>query len=71
MTKPVEFSISGDQVRRALADEATASLPDGELKLLLSWLTRTMNTEYTRHASELVVRYPEPAEGFDPRPRPA
>jgi hypothetical protein len=68
MTQP-EFSISGDQVRRALADEATASLPDGELKLLLSWLTRTMDTEYTRNATELVVRYPRPDAADGPRTR--
>jgi hypothetical protein len=68
MTQP-EFSISGDQVRRALADEATAALPDGELKTLLSWLTRTMDTEYTNGATQLVVRYPDPDGEFDPRPR--
>jgi hypothetical protein len=57
MTNPPEMCISGTLVRAALADEATASLPDGDLKTFLRMLEAA--TGACRHGPpEFVVRYP-------------
>ena len=56
-TRP-EVRINGALVKAALADEATAALPEGALKLFLRHL-RAATGAYVTIPPEFVVRYPK------------
>jgi len=72
ITQP-EVRLSGALVAAALADEATAALPDGGLKAFLRMLQAATGA-YASNPPEFVVRYPilgeghpwESAERFEP-----
>ena len=59
MTEHAEVRINGAAVRAALADEATAALPEGALKDLVLTLAAAFD-RYGR--AEIVVRYPDGAK---------
>ena len=73
MTGSPEVRISGALVNAALADEATAALPEGGLKVFLRMLQAATGA-YRDDPPEFVVRYPQIGEkrgeeGENPGPR--